>query len=335
MSHDEQRGSDEIEQEIRQTRERLDDTLHQIEEKFSPEQLMNATYDYLRHGGAERAVNSLSRTLKENPLPVMVTGIGLGWLLLAQRSSDSQHHSSASRQDRQTLSGARATVLGHDPAALGATPQHQSGMDDGDESMTDKAKHMVEGMRDRAGHLGEQVKEQTRHMGEHMRHGVSHFDEQRHAAMDAASHRMHDASHQVSHFVQEHPLVAGALGVAAGAVLAGLFSPTRAENRHLGEMRDQVVHRAEEIGEEQLKRAGEKVHDTAQRIKEKAHASSSHGSGYVENPSSEERFAKAGAAGSTGAPNVPGSTPRKGDSGPQATPLGVAPTSPRGGGLTP
>ena len=156
-----------------------------------------------------------------------------------------------------------------------------------------------------------------------------------HAAMDAASHRMHDASHQVSHFVQEHPLVAGALGVAAGAVLAGLFSPTRAENRHLGEMRDRVVHRAEEMGEEQLKRAGEKVHDTAQRLKEKAHASSSHGSGYVESPSSEERFAKAGAAGSTGAPNAPGATARKGDSGPEPTPLGVPPTSPKGSGPLP
>src|SRR5690554_3189928 len=331
---DTQRGSDEIEQEIRQTRVRLDDTLHQIEAKFSPEQLMNTTYDYLRHGGAERAVSGLSRTLKENPLPVMVTGIGLGWLLLAQRGSHSGHRYPASLQDSQTTSGAKATVLGHDPAALGATPQYSSGRDDDAESMTDKAKHMVEGMRDRAGHLGEQVKEQTRHLGDHMRHGASHLDEQRHAAVDAASHRMHDASHQVSHFVQEHPLVAGALGVAAGAVLAGLFSPTRAENRHLGEMRDRVVHRAEEVGEEQLKRAGEKVHDTAQRIKEKAHASSSHGSGYVENPYSEERFAKAGAAGSTGAPNVPGSTPRKGDSGPQATPLGVAPTSPKGGGLT-
>ena len=327
MSHDEQRGSDEIEQEIRQTRARLDDTLHQIEEKFSPEQLMNTTYDYLRHGGAERAVNSLSRTLKENPLPVMVTGIGLGWLLLAQRSS----HTSTSTQDNETMSGARATVLGHDPAALGATPQHHSREESSAEGMTDKAKHMVEGMRERAGHLGEQVKEHSQHLGDQMRHRASHLDEQRHAAMDAASHRMHDASHQATHFVQDHPLVAGALGVAVGAVLAGLFSPTRTESRYLGEMRDRVVQRAEEFGEEQLERAGEKIHDTAERIKEKAHTSSSHDSGYVENPSSEERFAKAGTTGSTGAPNVPGSTTSKGDSGPKATPLGVAPTSPKGG----
>lgn len=46
MSQDGRRRSEEIENEIYQTRARLDETLHQIEERLSPEQLMNMTYDY-------------------------------------------------------------------------------------------------------------------------------------------------------------------------------------------------------------------------------------------------------------------------------------------------
>lgn len=316
MSQGGRHRSDEIEHEIRQARARLDDTLHQIEEKFSPEQLMNKTYDYLRHGGSERIATGLSRTIKENPLPVLVTGIGLGWLILAQRHT----HQSASQEalprrggypgatlpqasmddGRTTASGAGTTTLGHDPAAMGATPQHGAGSHSDSEGMTDKAKHMIDEVRERAGHLGDEVKERSQHLGDRLRDGASHFDERRHAAMDTTSHRMHDAGSQATHFVEEHPLVVGALGLALGAVLGGVFSSTRVENRHLGEMRDRAIHRAEEMGEEQLNRAKEKVHETAQHVKEKARSgqSSNDAPSYVENPSSEERLSKAGGPGS-------------------------------------
>ena len=306
MSQDGRHRSDEIEHEIRQARARLDDTLHQIEEKFSPEQLMNTTYDYLRHGGSERIATGLSRTIKENPLPVLVTGIGLGWLILArQRTQQSTSHTASTLPqhamtagDRKTASGAGTTTLGHDPAALGATPQYGGGSHSGSEGMTDKAKHMMDEVRERAGHLGDEVKERSQHLGDRLRDGASHFDERRHAAMETASHRMRDAGSQTTHFMEDHPLAAGALGLALGAVLGGVFSSTRVENRHLGEMRDRAMHRAEEMGQEQLDRAEEKVHETAQHVKEKARSAQSPNEtpGYVENPSSEERFAKTGGA---------------------------------------
>ncbi|WP_010629915.1 DUF3618 domain-containing protein [Halomonas sp. KM-1] len=329
MSQEGRRRADEIESEIHQARARLDETLHQLEARLSPEQLMNMTYDYLRRGGAERIITSLGHRLKETPLPVMVTGIGLGWLVLAQRKSHAHHHEALPRQGgypgatlpsasmasddgRETVSGAGTTTLGHDPAALGATPQHGTEAHDNGIGMTRKAQHMAESMRERAEHAGGRVKERMHHMNDQMRERAAHLDEQRHAAMDAASYRAREAGSQTIHFVQEHPLVAGALGVAVGAVLGSLFAPTRAENRHLGEMRDRAVQRAEEAGQEQAERAQEKLHEGVDRVKEElrehaqdasqsreSHSSnaasySSNAASYVENPSSEERFAKAG-----------------------------------------
>jgi ElaB/YqjD/DUF883 family membrane-anchored ribosome-binding protein len=343
MSQDGRRRSDEIEDEIFQARARLDETLHQIEKRLSPEQLMNMTYDYLRHGGAERIASNLSRTVKDNPLPVMVTGIGLGWLLLAQRQSQHEPaHESLPRHagypgstmpqshlpgedmrgEHESVSGAGTTTLGHDPAALGATPRHGAGAQGRGEGMTRKAQQMAGEMRDRAGHMGGQVKENAQHMGERMRERASHLDERRHDAMDAASQRMHDAGSQTTHFVQEHPLVAGALGVAVGAVLGSLFSPTRAENRHLGEMRDHAMHRAKEASHEQAEMAKGKLHETVDRVKQEAseYASgqrerhSSNEASYVENPSSEERFAKAGASGSNRTTKPGSEAAKKGDS---------------------
>lgn len=320
MSQRGRRTSEEIEHEIHQTRARLDETLHEIEEKFSPQKLMNTTYEYLRHGGAQSAVSSLGRTIRENPLPVMVTGIGLGWLLLAQsRSSqdydDPSHYAGgypgstlpATRMPDggelpgSSVSGAGTTTLGHDPAALGATSQHGSKDHGHGGGMTQKAQQMAGNMKDRAQHMGSQMRDRAHHVSDQMRDRTSHLRDRQYSAMQAVSHRARDASAQTSHFVQDHPLVAGALGVAMGAVLGSVFSPTRAENRHLGEIRDRAMQRAEEAGREQLERAEEKIHETAERVKEDARsASPSNASSYVENPSSEERYAKAGAA-STGA----------------------------------
>ncbi|MCE8016583.1 DUF3618 domain-containing protein [Halomonas sp. MCCC 1A17488] len=335
MSQRDRRTSDEIEHEIHQTRARLDETLHEIEERFSPQTLMNTTYDYLRHGGAENALSSLGRTIRENPLPVMVTGIGLGWLLLAQRRSGHDHdyldrEPYAGGYPGSTLpvtrmpdgdtapgggiSGAGTTTLGHDPAALGASPQHGEAEHGHGAGMTHKAQQMAGNMRDRAQHMGgqvrdraqhvsDQMRERAQHMGGQMRDRTSRLRDRQHSTMQAVSHRARDAGAQTSHFVQDHPLVAGALGIAMGAVLGSLFSPTRAENRHLGEMRDRALQRAEDAGRDQLARAEEKIHETADRLKEEARtAQPSNSSSYVENPSSEARYAKAGSASTSGSP---------------------------------
>ena len=327
MSQSDRRTSDEIEHEIHQARTRLDETLHEIEEKLSPRTLMNTTYEYLRHGGAENALSSLGNTIRENPLPVMVTGIGLGWLLLAQRRSGHDHEYAdrepyAGSYPGSTLpvtrtpdggtapgggvSGAGTTTLGHDPAAFGATPQHGGAEHGHGNGMTHKAQQMAGQVRDRAQHVSDQMRERAQHMGGQVRDRTSRLRDRQHSAMQSASHRARDAGAQTSHFVQDHPLVAGALGVAMGAVLGSLFSPTRAENRHLGEMRDQALQRAEEAGREQLERAEEKVHHTADRLKEEARSAQSSNSpsysdtpGYVENPSSEERYAKTGSTSAT------------------------------------
>lgn len=328
-----QRTSVDIENEIHQTRARLDETLHEIEERFSPQKLMNTTYDYLRHGGAEDAITAIGRTIRENPLPVMVTGIGLGWLLLAQRRSSHAHDDYYADQGRysggypgstlpatrmpdggdmpgSTVSGAGTTTLGHDPAVFGATPQHGAEEHDHGSGMTQKARQMADSMKDRAQHMSDQVRERAQHMSGQMRERSSHLRDRQHSVMQSVSHRARDAGAQTSHFVQDHPLVAGALGVAMGAVLGSLFSPTRVENRHMGEMRDRALHRAEEAGHEQVERAREKIHESAERVKEEARSSQSsstspsNASRYVENSSSEERYAKAGATSTGGKANT-------------------------------
>jgi hypothetical protein len=67
--------------EIEQTRRCLDGHIRQLESRLQPEQLMRPVVDRVRDSlGLGRA--ALLETVKREPVPLALTGIGLGWLVL-------------------------------------------------------------------------------------------------------------------------------------------------------------------------------------------------------------------------------------------------------------
>lgn len=88
------RKPEEIESDIKERRERLDRTLHELEDKVSPHRLLDTTLEYVRGGGANEFASNLSDTIKRNPAPFLLTSVGLGWLILSQRGGNNHgyHH---------------------------------------------------------------------------------------------------------------------------------------------------------------------------------------------------------------------------------------------------
>lgn len=62
---DNQRKPEDIEKDIHQSRERLDSTLHEIEERFSPQQLLNTSYEYIRQGVLTNLLPTWARRLSK------------------------------------------------------------------------------------------------------------------------------------------------------------------------------------------------------------------------------------------------------------------------------
>lgn len=290
--HDNQRSPEEIEKDINQSRERLDSTLHEIEERFSPQQLLNTSYEYIRHGGANEFVANLSTTIKQNPLPFLLTSAGIGWLMLAQRnpSEGQSNQQYASDMDQRFYTGGHASqgtsgthgtpgipvhegthpngeAYSNTPAGVAASAEHQG---DGQGRMS-RAKEgvgsMKEGAKQRAQHLSQRARDTAHHMGDNMRNSTSHLQHGAHDRMNNMGHRAHQAESQASDFIQEHPLVVGALGFALGAALGGLFPATKKEDEYMGEHRDRVMHKAAEAGQVQADRAQHAVHEKAESAK--------------------------------------------------------------------
>lgn len=66
---------------IYRTRDEMDHTLHQIEQRLQPRHLMEQGVDYVKNSGGREYVSNLAGSLKSHPLPATLTGIGLAWLM--------------------------------------------------------------------------------------------------------------------------------------------------------------------------------------------------------------------------------------------------------------
>jgi len=293
--HDNKRNAEEIEKDINQSRERLDSTLNEIEERFSPQQLLNTSYEYLRHGGANEFMANLSTTIKQNPLPFLVTTAGLGWMMLSQRQPNQgqgdQRYASSTDQ-RFYTGGSSASNANGTPGAPGI-PVHEGTHPnarihaDAPSGSTDEAAHQGDGegrmsdmahkAKDAAQQLGQKAKQttqqwgdKTHHLGDSMRDTTSNLQ---HGTQDSLHHmgqRARQTENQASDFIQQHPLVVGALGFALGAALGGIFPATKKEDEYMGEYRDRVVHKAAEAGQEQMDKAQDAIHEKTEPFKENA-----------------------------------------------------------------
>lgn len=259
-----QRNPEEIEADIAQHRERLDESLEELEERFSPQQLFNKTFEYVRHGGANEFAANLGETLKQNPTPFLITGVGLGWLMW---SANSRSHS------RGTSSN--SSIEGHYPSPSAGTVG-------GDGS---QGRGRTGAAKEKAQHLSGSVKDRARGMSDGVRERTSRAKAGSRNAMHSASSRAQSAGQQTTHFIQEHPVVAGALGIAIGAAIGSLLPSTRTEDERMGAMRDKVVDRAAEEGTRYADEARAKVHEKAERAEKQGSAATGRG-GSDEGPTS-------------------------------------------------
>lgn len=103
MNHGETRRPEEIQAEIEHTRSEMDSTLRQIEQRLNPRHLMDQGVEYLRNSGGKEFVTNLRGSVKDNPLPVTLVGIGLAWLMATSRNTG---HRAESGMSTQKLSSA-------------------------------------------------------------------------------------------------------------------------------------------------------------------------------------------------------------------------------------
>lgn len=78
-----------LEERANEQRSEINRTLSQIEDHFSPSQMIEQAMGLFKGNGGEMA-NNLGRTVRDNPVPMILTGVGLAWMAMSQNSSRSR-----------------------------------------------------------------------------------------------------------------------------------------------------------------------------------------------------------------------------------------------------
>lgn len=71
----------EIEREVRQQRGEVERNLDALQERLSPGELVDQAMNYLRQGGGGEFFRNLGDSVKHNPVPVALIGVGVAWMM--------------------------------------------------------------------------------------------------------------------------------------------------------------------------------------------------------------------------------------------------------------
>lgn len=262
------RSAEQIQRDIQHTRSDMSETLDAIRDKLSPGELLDQALTYFksnRSGGgsgvgetASQWASSLGDTVKQNPVPVALIGAGLAWLMMGGSS-----RRTASPEPRAHLYDAYDAPVSraHD------IQEHSGGLRERAGEMASATQERINAAGERVGGVAASARERVGGMATSTRERVG----------DTADRLRHQTRQQggrtketFNYLRDEQPLVLGALGLALGAALGAGLPPTQREDEFLGETRDQVVHHAQELGEEQLDKARQAANAASAAAREQA-----------------------------------------------------------------
>jgi uncharacterized protein DUF3618 len=250
----------EIREEIAQTRDDMSETIEAIQDRLKPstvvanatERVKSATTEKVRQmantagEAADRVMhNSFADTVRENPWPVAMIGIGAAWLWMKSRSDSGQY--STGRH-----------AYGDD-----YTARDEYGIENDWRRRTAPAR-----MPYRTSEYGEglgyddQSAEQGSSVGEYVD-----------SVRGTARRTSRRAQNGFNRVLRENPLALGAAATIVGAAIGMTLPETDVENEWMGDARDTVVERAKEVAGDAAERVGaaaDQVKDVASRAADAA-----------------------------------------------------------------
>jgi ElaB/YqjD/DUF883 family membrane-anchored ribosome-binding protein len=268
---DRDRDEDETEiiaADIRITQERLGDTVEEIGERFNPTRLKEELKSDIRDATIGKVENmaqqtadmvsdaqrSLMESIRENPIPVVLVGLGLGWMILNASTRTKRMEAGSQYDNYQRRGGARSmydeqqgdgSSMYYDDQRGRDYDQQQSGTLD---RARNKASDVVDTVKQKTTQLADETQRKASEMGERV----------------ADQTRMQ--TRRVERAFQDNPLVIGAAALALG-LAAGLAIPsTETEDELVGETRDELVDKMRDVAED----TKSKVQQVAERVMDQA-----------------------------------------------------------------
>ncbi len=196
--------------------------------------------------------SSLMTTIRENPVPAALAGIGIGWLLINRSGSStgSQTGSSVTSQANQAVGQAQQTVGQAAGQAQQAAGQVAGQAQQAAGQVAGQAQQAASQVQQTTGQVVDQVQETAGQVAEQVQQQAQR------------------ARGRLEQMVVENPVPIGALALAIGGAVGLAVPGTEREQQLMGETRDRVVERVAETVQETAQDTMDKVQSVAEEVGE-------------------------------------------------------------------
>jgi hypothetical protein len=275
---------------ITETRSHMSEVVDAIQDRLSPDRLTQEAKEIVKDATVrkvEKMANMATHkaenwraqvveTVRQNPIPAAMIGIGLGWLFFGgSRSSEDQYSYSERyyntpsnrvkyypQQQRPFMAKAQDTLAENmsqvQERAGEMTQNVQDTLSETAENIQTKAGEMASNLQAKAGEVsntlqakaGEVTGNLQAKAGE-LQHKVG---EQADYLSQQTQHQMRRAKQGFQTTLEENPLAVGAAAIVAGAAIGLMLPITQKEDELMGETRDRLLHQAKDAAKETLKK---------------------------------------------------------------------------------
>ncbi|GGJ92057.1 DUF3618 domain-containing protein [Pseudomonas matsuisoli] len=214
-----------LEREIDQQRDSITNLVNALENKLSPGQLLDQALSYTKGHGGEFASN-LGQTVKANPVPTLLTTVGLAWMMMGQR----QPAPGEGMHLDEKADGVRASA--HDARDKVA-------------QASDHLKHKASDARHRMGNAGHQASDALRQQSDRARAGFQHLLQEQPLVLGA---------------------LGMAIGAMLGAGVPGTRQEDQLMGKASDQLKDRAKHKAQEGYERVAEKGTDAAHELNERM---------------------------------------------------------------------
>jgi Protein of unknown function (DUF3618) len=234
-----------LEREINETRAEMNQTLDSLERKLTAGQLLDQCLTFFGMKGTEIG-SSLGRCVKDNPMPVLLTATGIGWMMFGPN---------------QTRSAVRYNRYAYDDAEEGAeglTAKISETMQSGATATRQQFAKTTETAKETVNRTTDKVKETADRAADALHETVN-------KTRDIAQSQVKQVRDGFNQLLEEQPLILGAVGLPVGAMIGAAFPSTEQEDRLVGEIRDKTLNKGKELGAQAYEKGSELAKQNIER----------------------------------------------------------------------
>jgi hypothetical protein len=286
LDPDTERRTREIQAEIQHTREEMAETVEALQDRLRPSNVIADATDRVKTATSAK-VKSMAETAsdtaqdvmretreraygviegaRQNPIPALMIGAGVAWLLM-----DKSRNGETSRQRSWRDSRYGSSAYRNGSYYANETEPVYSDVDDN--RTRDLRYDSDEGITARAQSAAEE-------------------------GLDMARRTTYRAQNQLQRMLRENPLLVGAAAVVVGAAIGAALPETQRENELMGETKESVVNRAQDVARNAASTVQEVAKDAVGEAAQRVVAGGSSGSS---DRSADNRNAGTGGTGNIG-----------------------------------